>query len=122
MDLNLMSDSDENPNTGFLPDIDTEARTDINTPPDPANPVVVEDPNGNAGDADAAGDRSACMEDKFIEYDCIEDHAVHPGTKDSQTQLTFPIKSKSSKPTVLGMPIEDLICVCLLWQLCTTYI
>jgi hypothetical protein len=94
-------------------DTDTEIETNVNVPPQ--NPVTVEDPNDNAGDADAAGDGSACLEDKFIEYDNPEDDGVIFGTtlEVSQTQLAVSIYSKSisKKPTVLGMPIEDLVSV-----------
>ena len=84
-----------------------------------ADPLVVEDPSDNAGDADAAGDGSACMEDMFIGYDNSPDHEIHPGEtseKGFQTQLHVSIKSKLAKPTVLGMPMEDLVFVCLLSQ------
>lgn len=91
-------------------DINTDRETNINVPPQ--NLVIVEDPNDNAGDADATGDGSACLEDKFIEYDNPEDDGTTL-EKGSQTQLTISMNSKSKsvskKPTVLGMPIEDLV-------------
>ena len=94
-------------------DIDMGTGTDVNLSPDLAHGH--EDPDDNAGDADAAGDGSAGIEDKFIEYDNPEDLEVIPGATSKtgfyQTQLVAPKKPKP-KPTVLGMVKEDLVCVC----------
>jgi len=85
---------------------------EVDTAPAPdthAHDHIAEDPDDNAGDADAAGDGSACVEEKFIEY---EDHEDPPGAtseKSSQTLLPEPEPKPKPKPTVLGMPIGDLV-------------
>jgi hypothetical protein len=98
-----------------LTDIDTDMEsTDMNTVPD-LDTHGCEDPDDNAGDG------SACLEVKFVEYDNPEDHGIPGATseKDSRIGLVFSTKSKSKQPTVFGMPRKDLVCF---FTLCTTCI
>jgi hypothetical protein len=70
-----------------------------------------EDPDDNAGDADAAGDGSAYVGEMFIGYDNPEDHEDLPGPI-SEKETPLPDSNEPSV-LVLGMPVEDLVCVIL---------
>jgi len=89
----------------------------------------VEDVDDNAGDADTAGDGSACLEGRFVDCESDLDSEDCEGLAGAEATLKTticqaleaPPVDQSSKVTVLGMPIDHLVCpsfvVCNNWDL-----
>ena len=73
------------------------------------------DPDDNAGDADTAGDGSACMEGRFIDYNDYEgldgtsEETTFEAVRSSKTTTFETGQSSKTKTTVLGMPMDELV-------------
>ncbi len=64
----------------------------------------------NAGDADAAGDGSACMEAEFLEYDSNlnSDEGKAKDIQEAKPEVK-PSSKQGTSSLLLGMPIKEIV-------------
>jgi hypothetical protein len=79
-------------------DIEGTMNVDAQTQERIDRPVQDLDADDNAGDADAAGDGSAYIGDRFVDYDNSEGPEDLPGPMSEE------------EPSALSVPKEDLVC------------
>jgi hypothetical protein len=119
-----MMDVDVTTDVNNLPiDIDSSDSSDSDSDSDVKNHInltqmesvgcyIAKDADDNAGDADTAGDGSACMEAEFLEYDSNLNSDEDKSTS-KDIQESMPEEKPSSKQgtlwLLLGMPIEELV-------------